>query len=438
MYTDTVAEQLYAPELSQNKTSIDSPTSMDVIQAKTRRADSPLESELPLQQTVALLKAARERLVPTQAYPVPSPIKDDELVIEIRAIGLNPVDWKSIDYNFAIPQLPYIAGRDFAGVVVRAPASSSRLRVGDLVRVACGQQDIQAAKKSRQVLSPSTDYRDIRKSAFQEYAISTHHNVAKIPRNTRVSQAASIGVAYVAAALALGVSLGLKLSGIPDQDEVDLWDAVRQLPSGAIPTDVKEECLSGIENAERPRPGDWIAIYGGSSTSALFISEIARLAGLRVILLADGVKHGGRLGDREGTVLVDSHDPARAIQIVRSITKGELRFAVDTVGRETAGYLVQMLQADVQGGKRAHLVGLTGVPKETTDGVVFHSVPIKLFHEVPSIGLALMNWLERALETEAVALPEVEHIEGGLSVLNTALDRMRRGEISGRRLVVSL
>ena len=88
----------------------------------------------------------------TQDYPVPLPKTDDELVVEIRAIGLNPVDWKSMyacplaqlsgaanekysDYNFAIPQLPYIAGRDFAGVVVRAPAASSRLRIGDLVRV---------------------------------------------------------------------------------------------------------------------------------------------------------------------------------------------------------------------------------------------------------------------------------------------------------------
>ncbi|CAD0106572.1 unnamed protein product [Aureobasidium uvarum] len=330
MYTDTVTEHPYASELSHIKTTIDFPTSMDATQKKNRRADSPLESELPLQQNVALLQAARERLVLTEAYPVPSPIKDDELI------------------------------------------------------------------------------------------------------------AASIGVAYVAAALALGVSLGLRLSGILDQDEVDLWEAVRQLPSGAIPIDVVDECLSGIESAERPQPGDWIAIYGGSSTSALFISEIARLAGLRVILLADGVKHGGRLGDREGSVLVDSHDSTRAIKIVRSITKGKLRFAVDTVGKETAGYLVQMLQADAPGGKRAHLVGLTGVPKESTDGVMFHSVVIKLFHEVPSIGLALMNWLERALETEAVALPEVEHMEGGLSVLNAALDRMRHGEISGRCLVVSL
>jgi D-arabinose 1-dehydrogenase-like Zn-dependent alcohol dehydrogenase len=240
----------------------------------------------------------------------------------------------------------------------------------------------------------------------------------------------------VAAALALGVSLGLKLSGLSGQYEVDLWEAVRQLPATAGPADVAAECLSSIDHAERPQPGDWIAIYGGSSTSALFISEIARLAKLKVILLADSVKHGGRLGEREGSILVDSHDPIRAIKIVRSITKGRLKFAVDTVGKETAFHLMQMLGK--QEGRRAHLVGLTGVPKETVDGVVFHSVPIKLFHEVPSVGLALMTWLERALETDAIALPEVEHAEGGLDGINAALDRMRSGEISGRRLVVSV
>ena len=216
----------------------------------------------------------------------------------------------------------------------------------------------------------------------------------------------------MAAALALGVSLGLKLSGVSGHREVDLWEAVRQLPVAAIPADIATECLSSIDHAERPEPGDWIAIYGGSSTSALFISEIARLAKLRVILLADGVKHGGRLGERKGSILVDSHDPTRAVKIV------------------------QMLQADTQKGRRAHLVGLTGVPKETADGVVFHSVPIKLSHEVPSIGLTLMTWLEQALETDAIALPEVEHGGEGLDGINAALDRMRRGEISGRRLVV--
>ncbi|CAC9891086.1 unnamed protein product [Aureobasidium pullulans] len=421
----TIMEHPRTIGLSQIENEVsDSQNNSNATEEKVRRADSPLENGLPFQQNIALLHAARERLVYTQNYPVPLPKTDDELVVEIRAIGLNPVDWKSMyacplaqlsgaanekysDYNFAIPQLPYIAGRDFAGVVVRAPAASSRLRIGDL-------------------------------SAFQEYAISTQHNVARLPQNVPTTHGASIGVAYVAAALALGVSLGLNLPKVSGQDEADLWEAVRKLPQDAIPIDVAAECLSSIENSERPQQGDWIAIHGGSSTSALFISEIARLAGLKVVLLADFAKHGERLGERQGSILVDSHDPIRAINVVRAITKGKLRFAVDTVGKETAGHLVQMLQADAQEGRRAHLVGLTGVPKGKVDGIVFHSVPIKLFHEVPSIGLTLMNWLEKALETEAIALPEVEHAGGGLEGINAALDRMRNGEISGRRLVISV
>ncbi|THZ61718.1 GroES-like protein [Aureobasidium pullulans] len=418
----TITEHPRTIDLSQIETEVsDSQNNSNATEEKVRRADSPLENGLPFQQNIALLHAARERLVYTQDYPVPLPKTDDELVVEIRAIGLNPVDWKSM-YTYLAYSFPMqlTRSRDFAGVVVRAPAASSRLRVGDLV------------------LSPSTDYRDTRKSAFQEYAISTQHNVAKLSQNVTTTHGASIGVAYVAAALALGVSLGLNLPKVSGQDEADLWEAVRKLPQDAIPIDVAAECLSSIENSERPQQGDWIAIYGGSSTSALFISEIARLAGLKVILLADFAKHGERLGEREGSILVDSHDPIRAINIVRAITKGKLRFAVDTVGKETAGHLVQMLQADAQEERRAHLVGLTGVPKEKADGIVFHSVPIKLFHEVPSIGLTLMNWLEKALETEAIALPEVEHAEGGLEGINAALDRMRNGEISGRRLVISV
>lgn len=82
--------------MQQTETATDTSTSVDIAQGKARRADSPLESELPLQQNVALLHAARERLVLTEACPVPYPTNDDELVVEIRAIGLNPVDWKSM------------------------------------------------------------------------------------------------------------------------------------------------------------------------------------------------------------------------------------------------------------------------------------------------------------------------------------------------------
>ena len=60
------------------------------------KADSPIENDLPFNQTAALLHAARQPFVLTPNYPIPYPKKADELVVEIRAIGLNPVDWKSV------------------------------------------------------------------------------------------------------------------------------------------------------------------------------------------------------------------------------------------------------------------------------------------------------------------------------------------------------
>lgn len=92
----TTIEHSRTTKLSQNETSMESISELDASYGKNRRADSPLENGLPFQQDVALLQEARQRLVLTEAYPVPLPKSDDELIVEIRAIGLNPVDWKSM------------------------------------------------------------------------------------------------------------------------------------------------------------------------------------------------------------------------------------------------------------------------------------------------------------------------------------------------------
>ena len=39
-------------------------------------------------------------------------------------------------FNFAIPELPYISGREFVGEIVQKGASSTRLKLGDRVCVA--------------------------------------------------------------------------------------------------------------------------------------------------------------------------------------------------------------------------------------------------------------------------------------------------------------
>lgn len=173
----------------------------------------------------------------------------------------------------------------------------------------------------------------------------------------------------------------------------------------------------------------------------------------------DTAKHGLRLSNHKfirPDLLIDSHDPERAIQILQTNVGDEVRFGIDTRGKDTAGKLLEALTkspSELRGarppsppstprtspGQSAHLVGLTGLPKGTpSEGVAMHSVPIKLFHDVPAVGHALVTWLERLLEQGLVSPPEIIDIEEGFENLNAGLDRMRRGEISGGKLIVRL
>lgn len=169
----------------------------------------------------------------------------------------------------------------------------------------------------------------------------------------------------------------------------------------------------------------------------MFALQLAKLIGLRVIVVADAVRHGARLYDLGADFLVDRHDPSRAIDVIRSVTKGELRFALDTVGKETATHLQETLQRS-KGDKAGHLVGLTGLPKTRLPGIKYHSLPIKIFHSVPIVGEQAMGWLEELLLEKILQPPEVAVADGGLQGINGALDKLRSGTISGKRLVVPI
>ena len=189
----------------------------------------------------------------------------------------------------------------------------------------------------------------------------------------------------------------------------------------------------------RPRFLGASANVVGSSASGCAAVQLAKFAGLRVIAIIDVARSGERMLKHGADLLVDRMDPERAISIVKGITKGRLRFGLDTRGKESAKLLAQAMQTGSgDNGRRSHLVGLTGVPKESTEGVVYHSVPIKCFHEAPEVGEGLMIWLEKLLEQKLMATPDIEVADGGLEGINAALDRLRDGSINGPRIVVPL
>jgi NADPH:quinone reductase-like Zn-dependent oxidoreductase len=170
-----------------------------------------------------------------------------------------------------------------------------------------------------------------------------------------------------------------------------------------------------------------------SSATGLIALQLAKLSGLRTIAIVDVARYGEKLLSAGADLLVDRLDTDRAVAIVRGVTNGQLRFALDTVGRETAEKLQQTLRRE-----ESHLVGLTGVPKVAAEGVTHHKVPIKAFHDVPRVGEALMVWLEQLLLTQRLIAPDVETAVGGLSGVNKALSLLREGTITGRRLVLPL
>jgi NADPH:quinone reductase-like Zn-dependent oxidoreductase len=115
----------------------------------------------------------------------------------------------------------------------------------------------------------STDYRDSRKAAYQQYSVVSDFNACKLPPNVTTREATPLGVAFVAAALALGICMGLDFvstGGGPRGP--DLLRAIRSISREALPQDIREECFDKLREDERPEIGDWIAIWGGEKPDA--------------------------------------------------------------------------------------------------------------------------------------------------------------------------
>ncbi|KAM0418509.1 hypothetical protein ACHAPD_004868 [Fusarium lateritium] len=198
-------------------------------------------------------------------------------------------------YGFGIPQLPCVNGREFVGrVVISENGHQGGWHLGDWVGQVYSENPVPGTlvlTKNVQVLGISTDYRDFKKAAFQEFAIVCAHNAIRIPPNIGNPLAtAAVGVAYVTAALSLGVCLGVGFSRQSSIDHHSLLQIAQEDPSD-LPLDVEPEVIPGIAHDCSPRPDDWIMIYGASSVTAQIAIQLSKLAGLKVVGVANLEKH---------------------------------------------------------------------------------------------------------------------------------------------------
>ncbi|KAK0616903.1 chaperonin 10-like protein [Immersiella caudata] len=141
-------------------------------------------------EALVALRTGRYSLVPN--VPIPG-IEPGEMLCKVRAVALNPVDWKVIDLS-ASPDA--IGGYDFAGEVIEVSSCVSRFKVGDrILAMTFGTNPLRLAS-----------------GAFSNVAIATEDLACKVPEWMSFQQASSMAVAIATAGLALHRTMGIPIS----------------------------------------------------------------------------------------------------------------------------------------------------------------------------------------------------------------------------------
>lgn len=156
----------------------------------------------------------------------PAP-QEGEILVEVHAAGLNPVDYKTGTNDHPDWTYPHILGLDVAGVVSETGDGVTQWQPGDRV-----------------VYHGSLT----RKGGFAEYGVTTAHTVSRIPDNVSFEEAVALPTAGYTAYQAL----------------------FRKLPIDQIQT---------------------ILIHGGAGGVGGFGVQLAKLAGKTVISTASGHNH---------------------------------------------------------------------------------------------------------------------------------------------------
>lgn len=189
--------------------------------------------------------------------PEPGP---GEVLVEVRAAGVNPVDTYVRSGTYAkLPPLPFIPGSDAAGIVRAVGPEVDGLAPGDRVYV------------TGTTGPPVT-------GAYAELALCRATQVKALPSNVSFSQGAAVGIPYATAYLALFT---------------------------------KAHAL----------PGETVLVHGASGGVGIAAVQLARAAGLTVIGTA-GTERGRKLVAEQGAHDVLDHSEPGYLDSLEGLTGG--------------------------------------------------------------------------------------------------------------------
>jgi NADPH:quinone reductase-like Zn-dependent oxidoreductase len=336
------------------------------------------------QNQAAWLPAKGETLKigPAESYsPGPS-----EILIQNKAIAINPVDWKQQASGIFIASFPTILGCDTSGVVVEVGSSVTAFQKGDRIVAHC--IGIKTQKDANE--------------AFQKYSVVPAELTSLIPESMSFPDAAVI-------------PLGLSTAGAGLYEKGNLG-----LP---LPT-------------ARPKStGKTLLIWGGSSSVGSSAIQLAVASGLRVITTAS--KHNFSYCEKLGASKVFDYSSASIVgDIVAELQNGDFAGAYDAIGTSTLQ--VVDIVAQVGGG---HIATALAPPDASATP---STVKVTRIFGIPmgngnTVGQEIYgSFLPQALKSgQFKPMPPAKVVGEGLGAIQGAMDQLKAG-VSASKLVVTL
>ena len=334
-------------------------------------------------------KAAGVLDITHRATPTPGP---DDLLIEVKSIALNPIDYYQRDHGFPpLDHYPTILGSDVGGTVLSAGSSvpSDAPKPGTRV----------AAAAPCFFTKGLPDY-----GAFQTRVLVPAANVVPLPPKISFNEASLLPMAVVTA-----------WSG---------WYSI------GLPRDT----------AYTAADKKGMLVWGGASSIGSGAVQVAKSMGFYVYVTASEKHHKYLKG--LGASKVFDYKSEHVVENIVKAAKADgvtIQTGFDAVGQVKS--CLEILK-EFKGKGTAKLATAVppseDTPKEEGVEVKFVSAPADEKERTDHLHFVFGVWLKEKLEKgEFVPSPKVQVVEGGLESINKGLDELKKG-VSGVKLVLEI
>ncbi|TFK83722.1 GroES-like protein [Polyporus arcularius HHB13444] len=352
-------------------------------------------SAIPTQQKALFLESKFGQFA-VRTTEVPKPAADAVLV-KIEATALNPLDWKVQAYGVVVEVYPTILGFDGAGTVVAVGENVSSFNVGDRVIV---QGWFDLAKGSVH-------------GTFLEYFDTPAKFVAKVPDSISFDEAATIPSGLATAVFPLYNPTGN-----------DLFSSAKLVPPW-------------VAGGRGKYAGTPILVIAGATSIGQFVIQLARLSGFSPIITTASLHNAAFLKSLGATHVLDRKLPAEQLKAEATKLGGGLfPYVYDAVSLSDTLELGLALTAP-KGDFVAVLSGAElraanpDTDKQIHSAHGLFATPVN--HE---IGASLLAALPGLLESGDLKPNRPEVLPGGLNGVVGGLERLKKDQVSGVKLVV--